>query len=103
MKTRSLTTGIVHSDREFGVEHGGLHKPIHTSVQFGFERTEGLIGVFQGTVKNAWNYARQGTPTSSALESLINRMEGGRGTICFTTGMAGICEIGRASCRERVS
>ena len=93
MKTRSLTTGIVHSDRDFGVEHGGLHKPIHTSVQFGFERTEELIGVFQGTVKNAWNYARQGTPTSSALESLVNRMEGGRGTICFTTGMAGICAI----------
>ena len=41
----SFTTATVHSDRRFGIEHGGIHKPIHTSTQYGFERTEDLIGV----------------------------------------------------------
>ena len=28
-----------------------MHKPIHTSVQYGSDRTEDLIGAFQGTHK----------------------------------------------------
>ena len=33
MADPSLTTRIVHADRRFGVEHGGIHKPVHSSVQ----------------------------------------------------------------------
>ena len=90
MASQGISTQIVHSDRQFGVEHGGVHKPIHSSVQYGFDRVEDLIGVFQGTYKGGFNYARQGTPTTAALESQINRLEQGVGTICFATGMAGI-------------
>ncbi len=85
-----LTTASLHADRRFGVEHGGIHKPIHTSVQYGFDRAEDLIGVFQGTVKGGYNYARQGTPTSAALEAKITALEQGIGSICFATGMAAI-------------
>jgi O-acetylhomoserine (thiol)-lyase len=88
-----LTTRLLHSDRQFGIEHGGLHKPIHTSVQYGFDRVEDLIGVFQGTLKGGFNYARQGTPTTAALESMLTRMEGGVGSLCFSTGMAAIGAI----------
>ncbi len=89
-KNTGFTTKNVHSDQHFGVEHGGIHKPIHTSVQYGFERVEELIGVFQGTVKGGYNYARQGTPTTAALEAKITQMEQGTGTISFATGMAAI-------------
>ena len=34
---KGFTTEVVHGDRDFGVEHGGVHKPIHTSVQYGFD------------------------------------------------------------------
>ncbi|MBK7615179.1 MAG: cystathionine gamma-synthase family protein [Burkholderiales bacterium] len=88
-----FATEQVHADRHFGVEHGGLRKPIHTSVQYGFDKVEDLIGVFQGTFKGGYNYARQGTPTTAALESRITRMEGGVGTVCFATGMAAISAI----------
>jgi O-acetylhomoserine (thiol)-lyase len=88
-----FATEQVHADRQFGVEHGGLRKPIHTSVQYGFDKVEDLIGVFQGTFKGGFNYARQGTPTTAALESRITRMEGGVGTVCFATGMAAISAI----------
>ena len=85
-----FTTQIVHADQHFGVEHGGIHKPIHTSVQYGYDKVEDLIGVFQGTVKGGYNYARQGTPTTAALESKITQMERGIGTVSFATGMAAI-------------
>ena len=85
-----FTTRIVHADQHFGVEHGGIHKPIHTSVQYGYDKVEDLIGVFQGTLKGGYNYARQGTPTTAALESKITQMEQGVGTVSFATGMAAI-------------
>lgn len=90
MKEVGFTTAIVHSNRQSGAEHGAIHKPIHTSVQYGFERVEDLVGVFQGTIKGGFNYARQGTPTTAALETLITGMEQGVGSVCFATGMAAI-------------
>jgi O-acetylhomoserine (thiol)-lyase len=90
MTQQGFTTTTVHADQHFGVEHGGIHKPIHTSVQYGYDRVEDLIGVFQGTVKGGFNYARQGTPTTAALESKITLMEQGLGTVSFATGMAAI-------------
>ncbi|MFM0050180.1 cystathionine gamma-synthase family protein [Caballeronia grimmiae] len=93
MDKQGFTTGIVHGDRNTGVEHGGLRQPIHTSVQYGFERVEDLIGVFQGTKKGGFNYARQGTPTTAALERKITNLEEGVGSICFSTGMAAITAV----------
>jgi len=90
LDNRALSTNNVHSDRRFGVEHGGIHKPIHTSVQYGFDRVEDLIGAFQGTQKGGYQYARQGTPTTAALEAKITTLEDGVGTVCFATGMAAI-------------
>jgi O-acetylhomoserine (thiol)-lyase len=90
---RTLSTDNVHADRRFGVEHGAIHKPIHPSVQYGFERVEDLIGVFQGTLKGGYNYARQGTPTTAALEAKITGLEQGLGTVSFATGMAAITAI----------
>lgn len=91
--TQGFITELVHSDRAFGVEHGGVHKPIHTSVQYGFDKVEDLIGVFQGTLKGGYNYARQGTPTTAALEAKLTRMEQGVGTVCFATGMGAISAL----------
>lgn len=90
---RTLSTDNVHADRRFGVEHGAIHKPIHPSVQYGFDRVEDLIGVFQGTLKGGYNYARQGTPTTAALEAKITTLEQGLGTVSFATGMAAITAI----------
>ncbi|MGS0895534.1 cystathionine gamma-synthase family protein [Burkholderia stagnalis] len=93
MTYSDLTTRNVHADRHFGVEHGGIHKPVHASVQFGFDRVEDLIAVFQGTAKGGFSYARQGTPTTAALEAKVTALEGGLGTVSFSTGMAAISAI----------
>ena len=93
MTTPEFTTALLHADRQFGVEHGGIHKPIHTSTQYGFDRVEDLIGVFQGTLKGAYSYSRQGTPTTAALESKLAAMDEGVGAITFATGMAAITAV----------
>lgn len=93
LKGTQLSTQLVHADYKTNPEHGAMHKPIHTSVQYGFNKVEDLIGVFQGTVKGGFNYARQGTPTTAALEARITQMESGYGSIVFSTGMAAITAI----------
>src|SRR6185503_1129664 len=84
-----FTTAILHSDRNKPIEHGSLHKPIHTSVAFGYADSRDLAAVFQGE-QAGYAYGRQGTPTSTALEEKITGMEQGIATVAFGTGMAAI-------------
>jgi O-acetylhomoserine (thiol)-lyase len=98
-KKYGFTTTILHSDRQKPIEHGSLHKPIHTSVTFGYQDARELAEVFQGK-KPGYRYGRQGNPTVSALEEKITRMEDGISTICFATGMAAIGAVVQALLRE---
>ncbi|MEM9622868.1 MAG: cystathionine gamma-synthase family protein [Pseudomonadota bacterium] len=86
---KGFTTQIVHNDRLAGIEHGAVHKPIHTSVAFGFADTRELAAVFQGK-QPGFTYGRQINPTVEALENKISRMESGLRSVCFGTGMAAI-------------
>ncbi len=98
-KKYGFTTTILHSDRQKPIEHGSLHKPIHTSVAFGYRDARELAAVFQGK-QPGYRYGRQGNPTVSALEDKINRMEEGLATLCFSTGMAAIGAVAQALLRE---
>ncbi|WP_025915904.1 cystathionine gamma-synthase family protein [Herminiimonas sp. CN] len=98
-KNTGFTTSILHSDRQKSIEHGSLHKPIHTSVAFGYKDARELAAVFQGK-QPGYRYGRQGNPTVSALEDKITRMEGAYGTICFATGMAAIGAIFQGLLRQ---
>ncbi|HEV7856447.1 MAG TPA: cystathionine gamma-synthase family protein [Herminiimonas sp.] len=98
-KKYGFTTTTLHSDRQKPIEHGSLHKPIHTSVTFGYNDARELATVFQGR-QSGYRYGRQGNPTVSALEDKINRMEDGLATICFATGMAAIAAVTQALLRE---
>lgn len=91
MSTNGFTTKILHSDRRQGTEAGAVHKPIHPSAQYAFEQAEDLVAVFQG--KPGFSYARQGTPTTGALETKITQMEQGLNTVTFATGMAGLSAV----------
>ena len=98
-KKYGFTTTILHSDRQKPIEHGSLHKPIHTSVTFGYRDARELAAVFQGR-QPGYRYGRQGNPTVSALEDKITKMEQGFATICFSTGMAAIAAVVQALLRE---
>ncbi|MDB5798550.1 MAG: cystathionine gamma-synthase family protein [Paucimonas sp.] len=98
-KKYGYTTTILHSDRQKPIEHGSLHKPIHTSVAYGYADARQLASVFQGR-EPGYRYGRQGNPTVSALEDKITSMEDGAQTICFATGMAAIGALVQALLRE---
>jgi O-acetylhomoserine (thiol)-lyase len=89
---RGFTTAILHSDRDAGIEHGALHKPLHVSVAYGYRDARELSAVFQGRAQG-YAYGRQGNPTAAALEVKITTMEDGVATVCFATGMAAIGAI----------
>ena len=88
-KHYGFTTTILHNDRRKTIEQGSLHKPVHTSVAFGYADARQLASVFQGK-EPGFRYGRQGNPTVSALEDKISKMEDGVATLCFGTGMAAI-------------
>ncbi|KQV54408.1 cystathionine gamma-synthase family protein [Duganella sp. Root336D2] len=98
MKNYGFTSTILHNDRQKGIEHGSLHKPIHTSVTFGYADARQLASVFQGK-EPGFRYGRQGNPTVAALEDKVSKMEQGVGTICFATGMGAIGAVFQALLR----
>lgn len=87
-----ITTTILHADRKAAIEHGAIHKPMHPAAAYRYDDVNDLIGVFQGTV-GGYSYARQGTPTTGALEAKISLLEQGIGTVCFASGMAALASV----------
>ncbi len=99
MKPKGFTTSLIHSDRLGKPEHGSLHKPIHTSIAYGYEKAEDLAAVFQSR-KKGYAYSRQSNPTVGALEEKVTGMEQGVGTVCFGTGMAALGAVFLAFLRQ---
>ncbi|HTQ98784.1 MAG TPA: cystathionine gamma-synthase family protein [Candidatus Acidoferrum sp.] len=89
MSKKKFTTTVLHADRREKPEHGVLHKPIHTSVAFGYEDAREIAAVFQGR-KGGYSYGRQSNPTVETLARKITGMEDGIASVCFGTGMAAI-------------
>ncbi|MFA9273267.1 MAG: cystathionine gamma-synthase family protein [Candidatus Aquirickettsiella gammari] len=98
-KSYGFTTTILHNDRQKEIEHGSPHKPIHTSVTYGYKNARELADVFQGK-KPGYRYGRQGNPTVSALEDKITKMEDGSASLCFATGMAAIGAVFQGLLRQ---
>ena len=48
MSRLGFTSKLLHADRRGGVEHGSIHKPIHTAVTYGYDDAHELAAVFQG-------------------------------------------------------
>ena len=87
-----FTTTILHNDRQQPIEHGSIHKPIHSAVTYGYKDARDLAAVFQGK-QTGYRYGRQGNPTVSALEDKITKMEQGVASLCFSSGMAAIAAL----------
>lgn len=98
-KSLGFTTTILHNDRQKTIEHGSPHKPIHTSVTYGYQNARDLAEVFQGK-QSGYRYGRQGNPTVSALEDKLTKMEQGLASICFATGMAAIGAVFQGLLRQ---
>ncbi len=90
MTKLGFTTRQVHSDRMLNTpEHGGVHSSTSNSVLFEFKDAQGIIDAFQGK-RAAHVYSRSSSPSVAALQNMLNDLEGGVGTLCYSTGMAAI-------------
>jgi O-acetylhomoserine (thiol)-lyase len=89
MKKKGFNTTNLHSDRQDSPEHGVLHKPVHTSVAYGYEDSRHIAEVFQGK-REGYNYGRQLNPTVTALQKRISKMENSLTSVAFSTGMGAI-------------
>ena len=84
-----FTSKVVHADRRDPIEHGSIHKPVHTAVTYAYDDARDLAAVFQGE-QSGYSYGRQVNPTVTALQDKITLMEAGVATAAFATGMAAI-------------
>ena len=91
MSVNGFTTEVIHSDRRMGCEYGAVHQPLHPSTEYAFSDARELAAVFQG--KAGFSYARQGTPTTAALEKQVTQMEQGTASVSFASGMAALSAI----------
>ena len=62
-----FTTTILHNDRRKSIEQGSLHKPVHTSVAFGYADARQLASVFQGKEPDSSSLANTVPAKSGAL------------------------------------
>ena len=99
MTQTGFTSKLLHADRRGGVEHGSIHKPIHTAVTYSYDDSRELAAVFQGK-QSGYTYGRQVNPTVDALQNKVTMMEDGVATAAFATGMAAICTTFFALLRE---
>lgn len=93
MKNYDISTALIHHDHFKDLEYGSIRSPIYTSVQYGVNSVEDLIDIFQGRKKGAYNYSRQGTPSTASLEERVTLLEKGIGSICFSSGMAALATV----------
>lgn len=84
-----FTSRILHADRRGTIEHGSIHKPVHTAVTYTYDDARDLAAVFQGS-RPGYSYGRQVNPTVTALQDKVTLMENGLATVAFATGMAAI-------------
>jgi O-acetylhomoserine (thiol)-lyase len=65
---------------------------IASSAAFGYENAQEAEGIFMGQVNNPL-YARVGNPTTSKLEAIIAKMEGGLGAVATSSGMGALSMV----------
>lgn len=69
-----------------GSKEGAISPVITSSASYGYETPEIAEGIFNGSVKKPL-YSRMGNPTTSKLESILAKMDGGIGAVATSSGM----------------
>ena len=84
-----LETKNVHGGRTLDPETGATQFPVHLSSAFAYPDSAKLAAVFAGT-EFGHVYSRITNPTLTAFELRLTSLEGGIGTVAFSTGMAAV-------------
>jgi len=82
-----------------GSKSGPISPIIAHSAAFGYEDSITAEEIFSGTVAKPV-YARMGNPTSSQLETILAKMDGGVGCVTTSSGMAAISMVALSLCES---
>jgi cysteine-S-conjugate beta-lyase len=88
MKRRTPDTALVHAGRDARLSAGTVNIPPYRSSTVLFENLASFRDPSPG--ETPFRYARQGTPTSRALESAYAELEGASGAVATCSGLAAI-------------
>ncbi|MBQ9014488.1 MAG: O-acetylhomoserine aminocarboxypropyltransferase/cysteine synthase [Firmicutes bacterium] len=94
-----FNTKLLHSEVLESGEHGDILPPISQVTAFRYENMEELEKVFQHR-RAGYAYSRIGNPTLTAFERRISDLEGGRGAVACSSGMAAITGALLAVCES---
>ena len=85
-------TQAIHAGITPDSETGATKPPIHQSTAYRSETAEGLENIFKGH-EYGFYYSRVANPTVADLESRINVLHNGLGTVAVSSGMAAITSM----------
>lgn len=94
-----FNTRLLHGESIIPNAHREILPPVSQVSAFSYDRMEELEQVFQHK-RLGFAYTRIGNPTVSALERKINKLEGGIGAVCCSSGMAAITAAILAVCES---
>src|ERR1041385_20574 len=81
------TKAVHHGDRKKAGNYIPSSTPIHTAASYFYDSMDQLDRIFAHEEQGP-SYARYDNPTRSALEELVNSLEGGHGAVACSSGMA---------------
>jgi cystathionine gamma-synthase/methionine-gamma-lyase len=84
MKFESKTVHV--GDRKKAGNYVPVTTPIYTASSYAYESMDQLDRIF-GREEQGPSYARYDNPTVTALQELVNELEGGHGTLACSSGM----------------
>ena len=85
-------TKAIHSGIDPDPETGATKSPIHQSTAYSSETAQELEDIFKGQ-KYGFYYSRVANPTVANLESRINSLDEGMGSVAVSSGMAAITTL----------
>lgn len=92
MSKHQLSTRCVHSNQVVDSEYGATVFPIFQTTSFAHEDPQDLSDIFNGR-QFGFSYSRIANPTVAHLENHVNYLEGGRGAVAVSSGMAAMSII----------
>ena len=94
MKNAKPDTILTHAGSNPHANHGIVNPPVYHASTFIFNSVAQLLETRRDRASGAFEqftYAREGTPTTRALEDAVTQLEGGYRAVVTSCGLGAIC------------
>src|SRR5690554_8106560 len=92
MKSKNISTRILHTPFLRKDANGALRMPVYDSVAFEFETAESIAAAFRGELPGHV-YSRIGNPTVEHFENQMKEATKSLGVLAVSSGMAALSNL----------